>query len=125
SYVTREKYISLIPNELQKQIIPVRQTDITIFGIPNQRFFKNALQGHFDVIIDLNANFDLVSTYISNKAEATLRICLCHPRREPFYNLQVCPPDEQPIDRQINIMIKYISQFRTATPHSPQSLLPA
>jgi len=124
-YIVREKYISLIPDELQDKIIPIHQTDITAFGVPKRQFLRNAGLDHFDIIIDLNANFDLVSTYISNKTEATLRICLCHPHRDPFYNLQVCTPDEQSIDQQINIMIKYISQFKTSAPHSPKDLLPA
>lgn len=123
-YVIREKYLTLIPDELRKKMIPIRENNLTAFGVPNRSFFNNELKRHFDIVIDLNAEFDLVSTFISNKTDATLRICLCHPQRDPFYNLQVCIPNSQPLDQQIAIMIKYISQFIAPTSHSPQHLLP-
>jgi hypothetical protein len=123
-YVIREKYLSLVPDELQKKMIPIRESDLTAFGLPGRHFLKNELKTHFDIIIDLNAEFDLVSTYISNKTAAMMRICLCHPQRDPFYNLQVCIPNDLPLDQKINIMIKYISQFIAPASHSPQYFLP-
>jgi hypothetical protein len=124
-YIVREKHSSLIPNELQNRVIPIHQNNLNPFGVPNRRFLKNVLKDRFDIIIDLNAEFDYVSTYISKKARATLRICLCHPERDPFYNLQVCTSKEQPLDQQISIMLEYVARLIAPSARSPESFLPA
>lgn len=120
----REKYVSLIPSSLQKNIVQIRESDITPIGVPNRRFLKSTIGASYDLIIDFNTDFDLVATYICKKTKAKLRICLCHPQREPFYNLQFCTSDSDTIDEKIEVMVKYISQFLAIKPDSKANLQP-
>ena len=125
SVFIREQNASLIPNDLQNNTIRLTENDLTPIGVPTRRFLGKIAENHYDVIIDLNPDFDLVSTYVCKKAKAKLSICLCHPQREPFYNLQFCAPESDTIDQKIDMMVKYISQFLASGASSNADLQPA
>lgn len=125
SYIVREKYLSLMPVTLREKIIPLSQEEISPFGTPNRQFIKKIAARPYDLVLDLNASFDLCSTFINNRISAKLRICLSHPQRDPFYNLQVRVPAGQPLERQLNTMLKYLSQLMNSSSSPIRDLLPA
>jgi len=108
TYVAYDTYAQSLPAPLRENTIHITEQDISAIGLLNKKFFSNIANG-FDIVIDFNFGFDLCSTLITSKSQAKVKICFCHPEREPFYNLQIKTPEGKPLDQKIDVMLKYIS----------------
>lgn len=113
--------VAPIPDTMQHNCISMQDKDINLFGLPERHFLDTAFRQNFDLLIDLNPTFDLISTYISYKINATLRVCFYHKNREPYYNLQV-RTDSLVLTDQLATMLKYLSQLFALSPLSPNTL---
>ena len=83
---TRESYQHLLETRYNDGIIFVAPHDINPFGFPKRKLQHKIMAIDFDVIIDLNQDFNLSSTFLCQKSNAALKICLDNQNREPFYN---------------------------------------
>lgn len=84
------------------------EEDFTFFGIPRRSLVKKVFATRFDLIIDLNQKFDSVCAFLSAKSGARLRICFSEPERDPFYNFQIRTTQQQPYERNFDLLLKYL-----------------
>jgi len=78
----------------------------------------------YELLIDLNGDFNLASTFICSKSRAKLRVCLAHPQREAYYNLQIRTKGSDPLQNKYLTLIHYLSSLIPES-KSSQDLLPA
>jgi len=106
--VVHELHAQQLPAPLKINSILITAKDITPLGLVHKNFFKHFMKA-FDLVIDMNFTFELCSTFIASRSDAKVRICFCHPEREPFYNLQFSTQEENTCEQRIAVMIKYIT----------------
>jgi hypothetical protein len=95
----------------QVRIISYDPTEIGFHGLPKDTLQQAIRSRHFDMVIDLNLEFNLIATFLCRVSEAKLRICLAHPERDPFYNFQLRVTDGNRVAEKYQSLLKYISVF--------------
>lgn len=94
-------------------------------GLPKDVLQEAIRTRHFDLLIDLNDDFNFTAAYLCRSSNAKLRICLQHPNRDPFYNFQVRAHADESLDHKYQTLMKYISVFLPLPGTSPASLATA
>ncbi|KAA3660048.1 MAG: hypothetical protein DWQ10_07565, partial [Calditrichaeota bacterium] len=77
------------PAAIVENATKISKNDLTIFGAPSKTFLYDYSSKNFDILIDLNIEFNAFATYLARSTNTRLRVCLSSPDREPFYNLQI------------------------------------
>jgi len=85
-FVMRSSFKSLLDGNLNYGTIFVADRDENYMGLPKNDLKQRILATKFDIAIDLNDEFHLLSTYLCQISGAKLRICFDNNDREPFYN---------------------------------------
>ena len=85
-FVMRSSFKSLLDGNLGYGTIFVADRDENYMGLPKKDLKQRILATNFDIAIDLNNEFHLLSTYLCQIGGAKLRICFDNTDREPFYN---------------------------------------
>ncbi len=94
-------------------------------GLPKEALQEAIRSRHFDLLLDLNEEFNFTAAYLCRSSSAKLRICLQHPSRDPFYNFQVRAHADETLDHKYQTLIKYITVFLPMPGTSPASLITA
>jgi ADP-heptose:LPS heptosyltransferase len=84
---------------------------IGFHGLPKDQLQQAIRSRHFDMVIDLNLEFNLIATFLCRASEAKLRICFVHPSRDPFYNFQMRAIDSSPLEQKYQSLVNYLSVF--------------
>jgi hypothetical protein len=109
--LTPKVFSDMVSLDEQVRIISYDATEIGFHGLPKDTLQQAIRSRHFDMVIDLNLEFNLIATFLCRVSEAKLRICLAHPDREPFYNFQVRAIDSNSVQDKYQSLLKYISVF--------------
>jgi len=94
-------------------------------GLPKEELQEAIRSRHFDLLLDLNDDFNFTAAYLCRSSSAKLRICLQHPNRDPFYNFQVRAHADESLDHKYQTLIKYITVFLPLPGPSPANLITA
>jgi len=85
--------------------------EIGFHGLPKDKLQQAIRSRHFDMVIDLNLDFNLIATFLCRTSEARLRICFVHPARDPFYNFQIRALDGNSLEQKYQSLVNYLSVF--------------
>ncbi len=123
--VIRAHFASIVAPNFFEKLIVVSPQEISLFGIPRKQLLKTIMNTSYDLVIDFNQDFDMLATYLCTKLDSKVRVCLAHPWREPFYNLQIRTKKEDTLENKINTMFKYLSTLARTSPARGTTLIPA
>jgi len=115
---------TVMPND-SLQVMPYEATQINLYGLPKKEVIDLVLTRRFDLVIDLNQEFNLFSTAICRASQARLRVCLQHPKRDSFYNFQVRPAHGNGTGLRYESLIRYLSAFKSLPEAPSRDLMPA
>ena len=122
--VIDSQYTSLLPENTFNRVIQFDQNSLSAFGTPSKALLSQISRVPYELLIDLSGEFNLASTFICSKSTAKLRVCLAHPHREAFYNLQIRTKAGDPLQNKYLTLIHYLSALIPSS-KTPQDLLPA
>ena len=94
-------------------------------GLPKDALQEAIRSRHFDLLIDLNDDFNFTAAYLCRSSNAKLRVCLQHPHRDPFYNFQVRAHADESLDHKYQTLMKYICVFLPISGAPPANLVTA
>ncbi|MDZ7377066.1 MAG: hypothetical protein ONB13_10635 [candidate division KSB1 bacterium] len=113
-FVMKPQYRSLLNGDQDYGIIFVSETDVNFWGLPKKEIVKKVVATACDIVIDLNNEFDLPSTYLCLKSRASLKICFDHEKREPFYNFYFRTPADLSLSSKYKKLLHYLKNRSTA-----------
>lgn len=90
-------------------LILLKPENINRFGLCTQPILEKVKKNKFEVAIDLNFEFNLMSAHLCYFTNAPLRICLSNEKRDPFFNFQIQAGTNTILDTQYRNLLKYIS----------------
>ena len=108
---TRDNYQNFINTNHQGGMIFVTSEDITPFGLPKRSLQHKIMATHYNIVIDLNHAFHPISTYLCQKSDAALKICLDDQDREPFYNLYFRTQLKTRLEEKYKKLFNYLGNF--------------
>jgi len=100
------------------QLITFEADQISFHGLPKKELQDIIRARRFDLVVDLNCEFNLVAACLCQVSNAKLRVCLQNPQRDPLYNFQVRVADHHSIELKYDSLLKYLSIFRPL-PNAP------
>jgi len=116
-FVIRQNYQSLLDGDQRYGTIFVSEKDVNLLGLPKKELKKKILAAEYDIVIDLNDDFHLPSTYLCQKSRASLKICLDHEKREPFYNFYFRTQPNESLENKYKKLIQYLkNNVKSDTP---------
>ncbi|NOZ60236.1 MAG: hypothetical protein GXO74_00995 [Calditrichaeota bacterium] len=107
---TNQQEIDIEKNSHIDGIIFVTSDDVNFFGFPRKKLTEKITATDFDMILDLNQDFQPVSSYLSQKSKAPLKVCLYNQRKEPFYNFAFRTNVQINFEEQYNRLIDFLGR---------------
>jgi len=104
-----EQYRNLLDVSKKYGTIFVALKDVNVFGLPKKELLQKISTSKYDIAIDLNHSFHLLSTYLCQKSGAVLRVCLENREREPFYNFSFRYSMDEQLDNKYRKLVKYLN----------------
>ena len=107
--ITQNDQVKLIRNLNKVDILSYSTSDINFFGLPKKsllQFFKTSI---YDLALDLNPGYDILSIVLFQRSKAPLKVCLDTKEKSPFYNFRIRTNAGQPMDKKYQAMIQYIT----------------
>jgi len=108
-FVLRKNFESLLDHKGDYGTIFVADKDVNYFGFPKKELRQRVLATHHDIVIDLNDDFHLLSTYLCQKSRASLKICFDNVDREPFYNFSFRNRVHKDLEEKYRKLIQYLT----------------
>ena len=109
--LTPKACTELVSLDDKLRLISYDVSEIGFHGLPKEKLQQAIRSRHFDMVIDLNLEFNLIATFLCRASEAKLRICFVHPTRDPFYNFQMRAIDANTLEQKYQCLVNYISVF--------------
>lgn len=113
-----------LPGDIAERTKYIEKQDLTFLGTPSKSFMQAYAKQDFDLLIDLNDEFEIFATFFASESKAKLRVCLANPHRDAFYNFQVNAFNTKTLAEKYNILLKYLSKALTPAKR-PASFQPA
>ncbi len=113
-FVMRESYRSLLNGNQNYGTIFVSGRDVNFWGLPKKELKQKILATKYDIVIDLNDDFHLTSTYLCLKSRASLKICFDHDKRESFYNFYFRAQANTSLNNKYKKLIQYLKNDITS-----------
>ena len=107
--IVQDSYKTLIDEKSKFGMIFVTEKDTNILGLPKRQLLQKLSASKYDIAIDLNHSFHLLSTYLCLKSGATLRVCMENKEREPFYNFSFRYPVGEQLENKYRKLFKYLN----------------
>lgn len=114
-FVVRKSYHSFLNGDKNYGTIFVAPKDVNFFGLPKKGLKQKILSTKYDIAIDLNDDFHLLSTYLCQRSRASLKICFDHNDREPFYNFYFRTRLNESLENKYKKLMKYLTSCVTST----------
>jgi hypothetical protein len=109
--LTPKPCAALVSLDDRVRVIAYDLDQIGFYGLPKDDLQQEIRSRHFDMVIDLNLEFNLIATFLCRASEAKLRICFVHPSRDPFYNFQMRVIDSSSLEQKYQRLVNYLSVF--------------
>jgi len=90
-------------------MIFVDNNNVNWLGLPKKGLTEKMNASTYDIAIDLNYRFNLLSTFLCQKSDAILRVCMQDSHRELFFNINISLPVNKSLDEKYQSFINYIS----------------
>ena len=109
--VIRESYRSLLDGVIEYGIVFVAEKEVGIFGLPKKKLKQKIFTKKHDIVIDLNNEFHLLSTFLCRISDAALKICLDNEDRELFYNFYLRTNVQEKLEKKYEKLVYYLKNF--------------
>ncbi len=109
--LTPKSCANMVALDEQVRLISYDVDEIGFHGLPKDKLQEAIRSRHFDMVIDLNFDFNLIATFLCRTSEAKLRICFVHPARDPFYNFQMRAIDSNSLEQKYQSLVNYMAVF--------------
>ncbi|MCI0512545.1 hypothetical protein L0128_04980 [candidate division KSB1 bacterium] len=111
TFLLRYNYINLLDRVERNRVelLTLKPENISTLGLADRQVINTVKKMNFQVAIDLNHEFNLVSAHLCFTSQAPLRICLMDVARDPFYNFQIQVNPQAQLDQKYEKLFKYIS----------------
>ena len=106
-------------------VITYDAEQIGFHGLPKKDLQEIVRTRRFDLVVDLNCEFDLVAACLCRVSSAKLRVCLQNSKRDSLYNFQVRVAEHNSIELKYDSLIKYLAIFRPLPNAPAQDFIPA
>jgi len=113
-FVVRNDYLNLLNGIKKYGTIIVTDKDVNMFGLPKNELIQKVFSTSYDIVIDLNDDFHLLSTYLCQKSSASLKICLDNHDRELFYNFYFRTQLHENLENKYRKLVQYLSVDTTS-----------
>lgn len=90
------------------KILTISPSDLNFLGIPVAAVRHKILGYRFDIAVDLNKNFDFLTTFLCITSKASLKMCFGNELREDFYNFQVRLDPDLSLLSQFQKFVRYL-----------------
>jgi len=100
------------------QVLTYDAGQVGFHGLPKKDLQDLIRTRRFDLVVDLNCDFNLVAACLCHVSNAKLRVCLQNAQRDPLYNFQVRVAEHHSIELKYDSLLKYLSIFRPL-PNAP------
>lgn len=90
----------------------LRKTDLSWFGVPNEKYLKIIREEGFDLVIDANINQDKLCSYLSALSGAQLRLNLSSGNYDHIYNLHFRSDQQKPVPNRLQNIVAYFEHLR-------------
>jgi len=107
-FVMRHSYKSLLNGDQNYGTIFVSNKHVNFFGLPKKELKQKILATKYDIVVDLNDDFHLPTTYLCLISRASLKICFDHKNRDPFYNFYFRTQPNESLDNKYRKLIQYL-----------------
>ncbi len=107
---TNQQEIDLDKNSHIDGIIFVTSQDVNFLGFPRKNLTEKITTTDFDMILDLNQDFQPVSSYLSQKSKAPLKVCLYDQQKEPFYNFAFRTNVQTGLEEKYNRLVDFLGK---------------
>ncbi|MBN1350971.1 hypothetical protein JXJ21_16240, partial [candidate division KSB1 bacterium] len=111
TFLIKHNYVNLL-NKIDREkcgILSLNEEHINRFGLPAKKVLDTVRRLEFNLVIDLNYDFNITSTYICYISGANLRICLWNKKRDPFFNFQITTKSDENIESKYRSFLKYLT----------------
>lgn len=113
-FVVRNDFHNMLNGIKQYGTIIVADKDVNMFGLPKNELMQKVFSTSYDIVIDLNDDFHLLSTYLCQKSSASLKICLDNRDRELFYNFYLRTGLHENLENKYRKLVQYLSVCTTS-----------
>ncbi len=90
----------------------LRKSDLSWFGVPNEKYLDIIREEGFDLVIDANIEQDKVCSYLCALSGAKLRLNLCSGNYDHIYNLHFRSNRDKPIPDRLQNIVAYFKHLR-------------
>jgi len=118
SVITHLDMVSFFDKKLKFDLMPYSKNDINLWGLPKQSFKRLVETAEFDLAMDMQLDFSLMSIVLFLTCKSPLRVSFDAQAKSPFYNLGIRVNAAESLKNKYNAMIKYI----TIIPEPPQNV---
>jgi len=87
--IYKKEFQSFIPTDIRYAALAVTKENKTKLGLPNKFLINKIKKYKFDLIIDLNLEYDIFSLVLSTIPEANFRVGFVKKNSDYFYNYQI------------------------------------
>lgn len=113
--LTSEHNIKLLGVNRPEGTIFISPDNINQLGFPKKNIRHRIIATDFDIIIDLNFDFHLLSTFLCQISRAPVKICLDNQEREPYYNFSFRTTSQKNLEEKYQVLTKYVGVFAHST----------
>ena len=90
----------------------LRKSDLSWFGVPNERYLNIIREEGFDLVIDANIVQDKVCSYLCALSGAQLRLNLSSGHYDHIYNLHFRSDRDKPVPNRLQNIVAYFEHLR-------------
>lgn len=89
-------------------VIEYSDADTNFLGLPNDALSQRVSKEAFDLVLDLNCEYDPFTILIGLRSNAPLRACLHSEKKAPFFNIGIRTAENQSVERRYDVLEKYL-----------------
>jgi len=108
-FVVRDSLLEQLDGLKKHGTIIVADKDVNMFGLPKNELVQKVFSMSYDIAIDLNEDFHLLSTFLCQKSSASLKICLDNQDRELFYNFYFRAQQHENLENKYRKLAHYLN----------------
>lgn len=110
--VSKIEWVTLIEDCIKVEVLPYSAKDINFFGLPKKTIQQYFNTSSFDLALDLNLGFNVLSIAIFQMSKAPLKVCLDSRGKSQFYNISIRINNSESLDKKYSAIIKYITNSK-------------
>lgn len=101
--------IGLIDKRIKVKVLTYSSMDINLLGLPKKSLLQLFENSSYDMALDLNPGFDLLSILLFQHSKAPLKVCFDSREKSPFFNFSIRTNVGQSLQKKYDSLFQYIT----------------